>query len=169
MSDSPSFEDLLKEEGSALIQKISKVKADVGKARVDREALARARRLAEKGQDLDFSGFSTDEPPMLDPNALLSWTHGFNKVKRHLDVDRFDADYRLDLHGKTVEQSALAIQQMLERARKYRWARLQIVHGIGRRSAEGKPLLKSYVNRWLRSRRLDCILAPGNGMAVPGR
>ena len=41
MSDSPSFEDLLKEEGSAPIEKISKVKADVGKARVDREALAR--------------------------------------------------------------------------------------------------------------------------------
>ena len=158
MSDSPSFEDLLKEEGSAPIQKISKVKADVGKARVDPRALARARRLAEKGQDLDFSGFSTDEPPMLDPNALLSWTRdGFNKVKRHLDVERFDADYRLDLHGKTVEQSALAIQQMLERARKYRWARLQIVHGIGRRSAEGKPLLKSYVNRWLRE--VDDLIA----------
>ena len=63
MSDSPSFEDLLKEEGSAPIQKISKVKADVGKARVDREALARARRLAEKGQDLDFSGLAPMNRP----------------------------------------------------------------------------------------------------------
>ena len=158
MSDSPSFEDLLKEEGAADVQKITKVRADVGKPPVDREALARARRLAEKGQDLDFSGFSTDEPPMLAAHALVEWQReGFKKVKRHLDVERFNADYRLDLHGKTVEQSALAIQTMLERGRKYRWARLQIVHGIGRHSNEGKPLLKSYVNRWLRE--VDDIIA----------
>ena len=158
MSDSPSFEDLLKEEGAHDVQKLTRVRADVGRAPVDREALARARRLAEKGQDLDFSGFSTDEPPMLAADALLEWQRdGFKRVKRHLDVERFDADYRLDLHGRTVEQSALAIQEMLERARKYRWARLQIVHGVGRRSAEGKPLLKSYVNKWLRE--VDDLIA----------
>ena len=62
MSDSPSFEDLLKEEGSAPIQKISKVKADVGKVE-STEALAWARRLAEKGQDLDFSGSAPTSRP----------------------------------------------------------------------------------------------------------
>ena len=68
------------------------------------------------------------------PKCPLSWTRdGFNKVKRHLDVDRFDADYRLDLHGKTVD-NRMAIQQMLNA--QIPLARLQIVHGIGRRSAE---------------------------------
>lgn len=158
MSDSPSFADLLQAEDNAPIQPIKVIKADVGKAPVDRDALLRARRLAERGNDLDFSGFSTEEPPMLDPRAQLEWTRdGFNKVKRHLDVERFHADYRLDLHGKTVEQSALAIQKMLQRARRYRWARLQIVHGVGQHSSEGKPLLKSYVNRWLRE--VDDLIA----------
>lgn len=158
MSEQPSFEDLLRAEGADDVVPVKSVKADVGQAPVDREGLERARRLAEKGHDLNFSGFSTEEPPMLAADALIEWTRdGHTRLRKYLDRERFDADYRLDLHGKTVEQSALAIQQMFERARRYRWQRLQIVHGIGRRSSEGKPLLKSYVNRWLKE--VDDVIA----------
>ncbi len=158
MSDTHSFEDLLKAEDGSPIVPIKTVKADVGSAPVDREALLRARRLAEKGNDLDFGGFSTQEPPMIAADALLEWTRdGFGRLKTQFDRERFNADYRLDLHGRTIEQSALDLHRLFERARKYRWQRLQIVHGVGRRSAEGKPLLKSYVNRWLRE--VDDVLA----------
>ena len=158
MSEEPSFEDLLKAEGDAPIIPVKKILADVGSAPIDREALERARRLAEKGHDLNFSGFSTEEPPMLAADALIEWNReGHTRLRKFLDRERFDADYRLDLHGRTVEQSALEIQKLFERARKYRWQRLTIVHGVGRRSSEGKPLLKSYVNRWLRE--VDDVIA----------
>ncbi|MBT3310295.1 MAG: DNA mismatch repair protein MutS [Gammaproteobacteria bacterium] len=62
----------------------------------------------------------------------------------------FCSDLELDLHGLTTAQANSELQQLLQHAL-YRQLRcFRLIHGKGNRSAEQTPILKSWVNQWLR-------------------
>ncbi len=63
----------------------------------------------------------------------------------------------LDLHGKTVAESQLALSHFLEECRTLGVRCVRIIHGKGFGSPHGIPVIKSKLVRWLRLR--DDILA----------
>ena len=57
----------------------------------------------------------------------------------------------IDLHGYTVDEAAHAITALFQIIRERRLTHIRITHGVGRHSQDGRPLLKAYVNRWLKN------------------
>lgn len=64
---------------------------------------------------------------------------------------------RLDLHGLFASEAERAVLEFIERSRERGFRCVCIIHGKGRSSAKGRPVLKAVVNRWLR--RCDDVLA----------
>ena len=57
---------------------------------------------------------------------------------------------QLDLHGLFAAEAERAVLDFIEDARRRRLRCIRIVHGKGRSSAGGRPVLKGGVDRWLR-------------------
>ncbi len=64
---------------------------------------------------------------------------------------------RLDLHGLFASEAERAVLEFIDRSRGRGLRCVCIVHGKGRSSAKGRPVLKAVVDRWLR--RCDGVLA----------
>ena len=62
----------------------------------------------------------------------------------------FCSDLELDLHGLTTAQANEELQQLLLHAQQRRLRCFRLIHGKGNRSSSDKPILKSWVNQWLR-------------------
>lgn len=63
----------------------------------------------------------------------------------------------LDLHGKTVDEARTEIASFLPQCRQQGLRCIRIIHGKGHGSFNKQPVLKTYVNHWLRQR--DDVLA----------
>jgi DNA-nicking Smr family endonuclease len=59
----------------------------------------------------------------------------------------------LDLHGLTSEEAREAVGDFIAAARRAGRRCVRIIHGKGRRSRHGKPVLKTGLQRWLRQRK----------------
>ncbi|NND58654.1 MAG: DNA mismatch repair protein MutS [Gammaproteobacteria bacterium] len=70
---------------------------------------------------------------------------------RRLRRGRYAIDDELDLHGMTVSEASAALDNFLAAAARCRCVR--IVHGKGKGSGRGGPVLRPNVHRWLRQRR----------------
>jgi len=70
----------------------------------------------------------------------------FKKLKRGV----YTVEEELDLHGLTVVEARGAIKEFLREAKYYRWSCVRIIHGKGKRSWQGVPVLRPQVSRWLR-------------------
>ena len=57
---------------------------------------------------------------------------------------------RLDLHGHTIAEAGAALSRFLQDVQQSGRRCVLVVHGKGRRSGTGQPVLKSQLNRWLR-------------------
>ncbi len=64
---------------------------------------------------------------------------------------------RLDLHGLFASEAERAVLEFIDRSRERGFRCVCIIHGKGRSSAKGRPVLKAVVNRWLR--RCEDVLA----------
>lgn len=89
-----------------------------------------------------------------------------DKKLRKLQRGQIAFSAHLDLHGKSIEQAGTALTKFLQRQQCNRSNCVLVIHGRGYRSAEQKPILKRYVNQWLRQH--DAVLAfcsaqPGDG------
>ncbi len=97
-------------------------------------------------------GLSTEEPAPMNKNKPLEYVA--YKVDRSvltlLDEAPFPAQYEVDLHGHTVDEAANAIAMLFQVMNERRLTHIRIIHGIGRHSKHGRPLLKAYINRWLK-------------------
>lgn len=69
---------------------------------------------------------------------------------RRLRRGYYAAQDQLDLHGLFAAEAERAVLDFIEDARRRRLRCIRIVHGKGRSSASGRPVLKGGVNRWLR-------------------
>ena len=65
---------------------------------------------------------------------------------------RLRVEDHLDLHERTVAEAGVALERFLTDARRRGRRCVRIVHGKGLGSRSGRPILKTYVDRWLRTR-----------------
>lgn len=74
-----------------------------------------------------------------------------HQLLRKLRNDKLRIEATLDLHGLTVHQAQTELQNFIQRSQQNhsRWVR--IIHGKGQRSQTNIPVLKNYVNQWLRA------------------
>lgn len=69
---------------------------------------------------------------------------------RRLHRGYYAVQDQLDLHGLFAAEAERAVLDFIARARRRGLRCIRIVHGKGRSSAGGRPVLKAGVNRWLR-------------------
>ena len=77
----------------------------------------------------------------------------FQKLRR----GQFSLDAELDLHGMTITDARTALSRFLAQVMGARRTCVRIIHGKGRGSRDGKPVLKLKLQTWLRQR--DEVLA----------
>ena len=87
-------------------------------------------------------------------------------VLRRLRRGQFSVDQDLDLHGLTVAMARETLSEFLQDARRARSTCVRIIHGKGRGSRHGQPVLKKKVNVWLRQR--DEVLAFCSARPIDG-
>ncbi|MFQ5659184.1 MAG: Smr/MutS family protein [Gammaproteobacteria bacterium] len=89
-----------------------------------------------------------------------------NKVWQKLRRGQIRIEAELDLHGMTVASAKDALLVFLATSRSGKQRCVRIVHGKGRGSIEGKPVLKNSLNHWLPQRRevlAYCSARPADG------
>ena len=59
-------------------------------------------------------------------------------------------DNEIDLHGHKVAEAMQELQRFLQHCRASGQRQLHIIHGQGKNSPDGQPVLKTEVERWLR-------------------
>ncbi|MBA3563237.1 MAG: Smr/MutS family protein [Gammaproteobacteria bacterium] len=72
----------------------------------------------------------------------------------------------IDLHGLTAAEARIALAAFLQDSAARGLACVRVVHGKGRRSGHGGPVLKRSVDTWLRQR--DEVLAFASARSVDG-
>lgn len=89
-----------------------------------------------------------------------------HKTVRKLRRGEFSIEAELDLHGQTKIEARQAIVQFLHYCRDQGLRCVRIIHGKGLGSHQKRPILKQYVNHWLRQR--DDVLAFCSARQVDG-
>ena len=79
------------------------------------------------------------------------------RVFRKLARGRYSIQSEIDLHGMTVPEARDALHLFVESALKEGLTCVRVVHGKGRGSGQGGPILKRKVDAWLR--QWDVVLA----------
>lgn len=87
-------------------------------------------------------------------------------VLRKLRRGQFSVDAELDMHGMTILIARQSLSEFLRRRRLSGARCVRIIHGKGRGSAQGLPVLKNKVNYWLQQR--DDVLAFCSARPVDG-
>ena len=146
------FKTLMKETGVRPILRDARVRTKKQVAAKD-GAGARARARAQDLPTRIHHQLSTEEPPPMNPLKPLQYVayHTDRRALGLLDEVPFPAQFEIDLHGYTVEQAAQTIAALFLTIREKRLTHIRITHGIGRHSKDNKPILKAFVNRWLKN------------------
>ena len=88
----------------------------------------------------------------------------FQKLRR----GQCPAEAELDLHGMRVEDAKESLAIFLAQCARQHRRSVRIIHGKGKRSAQGRPTIKSLIGGWLRQRRevlAYCSARPQDGGA----
>ncbi len=80
-----------------------------------------------------------------------------HKLLRRLRRGELAIEAELDLHGMTRLEARQALSEFLHHCRGRGCRCVRIIHGKGRGSHQKKPILKQYVDHWLR--QVDTVLA----------
>lgn len=86
----------------------------------------------------------------------------YNKYLQTIQAD-------IDLHEHTRQEAVVALREFLEEAREKNYKKIRIITGKGLHSAEGKGVLKGYVEKILESEGLkysDAKLYEGGSGAI---
>lgn len=75
-----------------------------------------------------------------------------HKVQRKLRRGEFPVEAELDLHGYTVADAKIAINEFFAECEFEHKRCIRIIHGKGYRSEQKIPVLKTYVSYWLKQR-----------------
>lgn len=128
---------------------------------VETPAIARPRpkpraRMAEQDDELargEFARLLATSTP-LEAGDVASYRRDnlpprmFQRLKR----GQYSAQDELDLHGATVAQAELLLREFLAEAHAHEFGCVRIIHGKGRQSDGGAPVLKNLMDRALRLR-----------------
>jgi DNA-nicking Smr family endonuclease len=112
-------------------------------------------RLADEEQVLDeLTTLEFDPGNMETGEELLYRGQGLqDRQFRRLRRGQYRIEGQLDLHGFTADAARVAVAGFLTHARQDGRRCVRIIHGKGRGSRHGRPVLKTQVNHWLRQRR----------------
>lgn len=89
-----------------------------------------------------------------------------HRLLRKLRRGHFSIGAELDLHGMTVAEARETLTGFLKECHRRGVRAVRIVHGKGRRSPHGRPVLKGKLDRWLRLR--EDVVAFASARAVDG-
>ncbi len=105
------------------------------------EGLARLAELVSPAADFE----TADEAEYLEGSV-----RGFDdRVMRKLRRGEFEVESRLDLHGRTLDEAKLALENFIQRARILGHRCVLVVTGRGLHSVDNIPVLKRGVQQWL--------------------
>ncbi len=109
------------------------------------------REAAQRHEAFDANRLPTAFVEFLHPEATISFRRDGiqNGVFRKLQQGGYDIEAILDLHGFTVEQARDELFRFIGDCLHHEVRSALISHGKGRNNKEQKPLLKSYLARWL--------------------
>lgn len=88
-----------------------------------------------------------------------------NKTLRKMRKGQYNVEAILDLHGKSVEEAKIAVEQFLQQCLRSEVRIALIIHGKGHHS-HMLPILKNKLNLWLRELKVVlafCSAAPNHG------
>ncbi len=118
-------------------------------APVPRQRHADEARVVDELTTLEF-----DPADMETGEELLYRGQGLqDRQFRRLRRGQYTIQGQLDLHGFTADAARHAVSVFLTRSRQDGRRCVRIIHGKGRGSRSGRPVLKVQVNHWLRQRR----------------
>ena len=89
-----------------------------------------------------------------------------SRLLKKLRRGEFSVGAEFDLHGKTVAESQQALSHFLEECRTFNIRCVRIIHGKGLGSPDGRPVIKSKLDRWLRLR--DDVVAFSSARPIDG-
>lgn len=93
----------------------------------------------------------SDELEVGSGDALCFHRNGVGgRTFRRLSRGKFSIQDEIDLHGMTVAEAREALQQFVESSLARGLTCVRVVHGKGRGSGHGGPVLKRKVDAWLR-------------------
>lgn len=98
-------------------------------------------------------GFALREhvPDVAPEEALFFARSGLQtRLLRQLKRGELRPEARLDLHGQTIAEAGIELADFLDMSQAAGHRCICIVHGKGHRSADGRPVLKTQINQWLR-------------------
>lgn len=132
-------------EGTKLLkQKQNKVR--LKKNQCEQKVIKKLRRPSEDPipmrETLELATVSRDETIQYKHPSIS------NKILRNLSKGQYNIDAMLDLHGMTVDQAEIAVNQFLQQCLRRHSRVALIIHGKGRR--DSVPVLKNKLNHWLR-------------------
>ena len=133
---------------------------DVRRMEDDRAPRTRSPRVArrrgpERSSPSSAHGLSDSEwTPVVGPGDVLTFARPGvqRRMIERLRRGRCEIEADLDLHGRIVADAVAALSRFIEDARSRGLRCVRIVHGKGFGSSEGRPIMKAYVDRWLRNR-----------------
>jgi DNA-nicking Smr family endonuclease len=80
------------------------------------------------------------------------------KLVQRLHHGDFAIQEQLDLHGFTVEEAKVLLDQFLYRAYSTGLRCVRLIHGRGKNSPDNRPVLKEHVQMWLSHGRLSRLV-----------
>lgn len=135
------------------------IKQDRVQDHIPRPRAVPAKTRADERAVMDALALGDFEPEEVEAgDEILFRRHGVqDRVFRKLQRGQFSIDAELDLHGLKIDAARDALSQFLSRIRTTRQRCVRIIHGKGRGSPDGKPVLKIRLQGWLQQR--DEVLA----------
>ena len=115
------------------------------------------KKVAQSFGDKDQNFLTDGDVEPVEPDEVLSFKlNGIQPaVFKKLRQGKYEIDYHLDLHRKTVAEARDKVFKLLRSASHYDFRTLLITHGKGVMS-NPPARLKSYINHWLR--QVDSVL-----------
>ena len=114
---------------------------------------------APEGRGTAVGGFEPDPSRNIEPGSRIEFARpGLQRREiRRLRRGYHGVQDQLDLHGLAASEAERAVLEFIGRSRERGLRCVRIIHGKGRGSTRGWPVLKAVVDRWLR--RSDGVLA----------
>ncbi len=141
------------------VKPIKHDKADIKKPRVGDTDVQYRRAAAITDSDKFDQGLSDELRTLVDSEeALVYCKSGIQlRVMRKLKVGNPPWQEGLDLHGYTVDQAREELSQFIHQAQRNGTNSVMVVHGKAHHDDGSSPIIKSYVNDWLR--QMPAVLA----------
>lgn len=136
------------------IKPIAYDKAEIGQKPKDKLLINKLRENANNSftKEQIVDGLSDQFVIDVEPEEFLYWARsGMQDAQmRRLKAGQIAYDGSIDLHGMTVDQSRHLIWEFIEEATKREIRCVRVTHGKALRKDKAKPIIKSYINTWLR-------------------